>query len=73
MTAEPGHFRRIGARLVHHPTYCGAAKPRVRGVSLGRASSTDRRVRLRCARSRNAPATAPVGPSLRHGGAQGGL
>ena len=47
--------------------------PRVQGVSLGLASSTYRRVRFRCARSRNAPTTGPVSPSLRHSGEQGGL
>jgi YD repeat-containing protein len=26
-------------RLIHHPTYCGTARPRVWGVSLGRGSS----------------------------------
>ena len=27
------------ARLIHHPLYCDAAKPRIYDVSLGRASS----------------------------------
>ena len=58
---------------MHNRAYCGAAMPRVQGVSLGRASSPYRQVRFRCSRSRNAPATGPGGPSLRHGGEQGGL
>ena len=53
------------ARLIHHPSYCDAVRPRICGVSLGRASSPDRRVRLRCTRSRNTPATAPDSVSLR--------
>jgi hypothetical protein len=55
-------------RLIHHPTYCGTTRHRAWGVSLGRGSSPYRRVRLRPARSRNAPATAPGGTSLRKGG-----
>ena len=56
------------AHLIQHPADCGAARPRVQGISLGLASSPYRQVRFRCARSRNATATGPVGPSRRHVG-----
>ena len=50
-------------RIVLEPTLFstvrGVAMPRVQAVSLGRASSPYRRVRFRCSRSRNAPATGP--------------
>ncbi|MEX0914430.1 MAG: hypothetical protein WDZ60_00930, partial [Wenzhouxiangellaceae bacterium] len=38
------HFARLSPPI-HHPSYCDAVRPRIWGISLGRASSPDRRVR----------------------------
>jgi len=40
------------SRSIHSPINCDGPRPRVYGVSLGRASSTYWQVRFRCTRSR---------------------
>ena len=53
----------IGTSLIHDVFYCNASRHHIWWLSLGRGSSTYRRVRLRTARSRKPPSAASGGLS----------